>query len=136
MATKDICKSKEDIDRFLACDPAHMPVVEANLRNVAASFVRQLDAWKLQLTPTEIQVADMVRLGKRTKEIARLLHVSPSAIAFHRNNLRIKLGLTGQPINLVSYLRTMAQSPEAMTRKSRRRRRMAAAKATAQLSRL
>jgi PAS domain S-box-containing protein len=110
-------------------------VIEANLRNVAASFVRQLDAWKLQLTPTEIQVADMVRLGKRTKEIARLLHVSPSAIAFHRNNLRIKLGLTGQPINLVSYLRTMAQSPEAMTRKSRRRRRMAAAKATAQPSR-
>ena len=35
MATNNICKSKEDIDRFLACDPAHMPVVEANLRNVA-----------------------------------------------------------------------------------------------------
>jgi PAS domain S-box-containing protein len=86
-------------------------VIEANLRNVAASFVRQLDAWKLQLTPTEVQVADLVRLGKRTKEIARLLHVSPSAITFHRNNLRTKLGLTGRPINLVSYLRTMAQSP-------------------------
>jgi PAS domain S-box-containing protein len=86
-------------------------VVEANLRNVAASFVRQLDAWKLSLTPTEIQIADMVRLGKRTKEIAGLLHVSPSAITFHRNNLRAKLGLTGRPINLVSYLRTMAQSP-------------------------
>jgi PAS domain S-box-containing protein len=86
-------------------------VIEANLRNVAASFVRQLDSWKLQLTPTEVQVADLVRLGKRTKEIARLLHVSPSAITFHRNNLRTKLGLTGQPINLVSYLRTMAQRP-------------------------
>ncbi len=86
-------------------------VIEANLRNVAASFVRQLDAWKLQLTPTEVQVADLVRLGKRTKEIARLLHVSPSAIAFHRNNVRIKLGLTGRPINLVSYLRTMAERP-------------------------
>ncbi len=105
-------------------------VIEANLRNVAASFVRQLDAWKLQLTPTEVQVADLVRLGKRTKEIARLLHVSPSAIAFHRNSLRIKLGLTGQPINLVSYLRTMAQNPDTMTRKPRRRRRMATAKAT------
>jgi PAS domain S-box-containing protein len=86
-------------------------VIEANLRNVAASFVRQLDAWKLQLTPTEVQIADLIRLGKRTKEIASLLHVSPSAIAFHRNNLRVKLGLTGRPINLVSYLRTMAQHP-------------------------
>ena len=98
-------------------------VVEANLRNVAASFVRQLDAWKLQLTPTEIQVADLVRLGKRTKDIARLLHVSPSAITFHRNNLRTKLGLTGRPINLVSYLRTMAQSPDAVAPPQSRRRR-------------
>jgi PAS domain S-box-containing protein len=103
-------------------------VIEANLRNVAASFVRHLDAWKLQLTPTEVQVADLVRLGKRTKEIARLLHVSPSAIAFHRNNLRGKLGLNGRPINLVSYLRTMAQNPEAVGREPRRRRRGAAVK--------
>jgi PAS domain S-box-containing protein len=98
-------------------------VIEANLRNVAASFVRQLDAWKLQLTPTEVQVADLVRLGKRTKEIAGLLHVSPSAIAFHRNNLRTKLGLTGRPINLVSYLRTMAQRPQDLpSRRARSRR--------------
>jgi DNA-binding CsgD family transcriptional regulator len=98
-------------------------VIETNLRNVAASFVRQLDAWKLQLTPTEVQVADLVRLGKRTKEIARLLHVSPSAIAFHRNNLRTKLGLTSRPINLVSYLRTMAESPQDLPSRQPRRRR-------------
>jgi DNA-binding CsgD family transcriptional regulator len=97
-------------------------VVEANLRNVAASFVRQLDAWKLQLTPTEVQVADLVRLGKRTKDIARLLRVSPSAITFHRNNLRTKLGLTGRPINLVSYLRTMAQRPHNLPRRRTRSR--------------
>jgi PAS domain S-box-containing protein len=101
-------------------------VIEANLRNVAASFVRQLDSWKLQLTPTEVQVADLVRLGKRSKDIARLLHVSPSAITFHRNNLRTKLGLTGRPINLVSYLRTMAQNPEAVGPQPRRQRLRAA----------
>lgn len=106
-------------------------VIEANLRNVAASFVRQLDAWKLQLTPTEVQVADLVRLGKRNKEIARLLHVSPSAIAFHRNNLRGKLGLTGRPVNLVSYLRTMAQNPEAVAQRSRRPRRGTKVKSSA-----
>jgi len=97
-------------------------VVEANLRHVAASFVRQLDAWKLRLTPTEIQIADLVRLGKRTKEIAGLLRVSPSAIAFHRNNLRAKLGLTARPINLVSYLRTMAQTPQDVPSRRARRR--------------
>jgi DNA-binding CsgD family transcriptional regulator len=99
-------------------------VVEANLRNVAASFVRQFDRWKLSLIPTEIQIAELVRLGKRTKEVAELLHVSPSAITFHRNNLRAKLGLTGRPITLVSYLRTMAQNPlGAPSRRPRRRRR-------------
>ncbi|HSB69157.1 MAG TPA: PAS domain S-box protein [Candidatus Methylomirabilis sp.] len=84
-------------------------VMEANLRNIASSFVRQLDSWKMKLTPTEVQIADLLRLGKRTKEIAALLHVSVSAIAFHRNNIRTKLGLKRRPMNLVSYLRAMAQ---------------------------
>jgi PAS domain S-box-containing protein len=84
-------------------------VMESNLTNIASSFARQLDSWKMKLTPTEIQVADLLRLGKRTKEVAALLKVSPSAIAFHRNNIRAKLGLTRTPKNLVSYLRVMSQ---------------------------
>jgi PAS domain S-box-containing protein len=84
-------------------------VMESNLTNIASSFARQLDSWKMKLTPTEIQVADLLRLGKRTKEIAALLKVSLSAIAFHRNNIRAKLGLTRTPKNLVSYLRVMGQ---------------------------
>ncbi len=86
-----------------------LEVMEANLANIASSFARQLDSWKMKLTPTEIQVADMLRLGKRTKEIASLLRVSASAVAFHRNNIRAKLGLTRKPTNLVSYLRVMGQ---------------------------
>jgi PAS domain S-box-containing protein len=86
-----------------------LEIVASNLANIASTFARQLDSWKLELTPTEIQVADMLRLGKRTKDIAALLKVSPSAIAFHRNNIRAKLGLTRKPANLVSYLRVMSQ---------------------------
>jgi PAS domain S-box-containing protein len=84
-------------------------VMAANLANIASSFARQLESWKTKLTPTEIQVADLLRQGKRTKAIATLLKVSPSAIAFHRNNIRAKLGLTRKPMNLVSYLRVMSQ---------------------------
>jgi PAS domain S-box-containing protein len=84
-------------------------VMESNLANITSSFARQLDSWKMKLTPTEIQVADLVRLGRRTKEIAVLLKVSPSAVAFHRNNIRAKLGLTRTPKNLVSYLRVMGR---------------------------
>ncbi len=84
-------------------------VLSANIGNIASQFARQLESWKTKLTPTEIQVADLLRLGKRTKEIASLLKVSPSAVAFHRNNIRAKLGLTGKAMNLVSYMRVMAQ---------------------------
>jgi len=86
-----------------------LEIIASNLANIASSFARQLDSWKLKLTPTEIQVADLLRLGKRTKDIAVLLKVSPSAVAFHRNNIRAKLGLTRKPANLVSYLRVMSQ---------------------------
>ncbi len=80
-------------------------VMEANLRNVTSSFGEQVESWRMRLTPTELQIADLLRLGKRTKEIAAMLGVSPSAIAFHRKNIRAKFGLTRQPMNLVSYLR-------------------------------
>ena len=98
-------------------------VMEANLRNVTTSFARQVESWKMKLTPTELQIADLLRVGKRTKEIAGLLRVSPSAIAFHRNNIRAKLGLTRKPMNLVSYLRATAgsvqESPTAEARAGR-----------------
>jgi len=84
-------------------------VMATNLNNIASSFARQLESWKTKLTPTEIQVADLLRFGKRTKEIAGLLKVSTSAISFHRNNIRTKLGITGKPMNLVSYLRVMSE---------------------------
>jgi PAS domain S-box-containing protein len=100
-------------------------VMAANLTNIASSFARQLDSWKTKLTPTEIQVADLLRLGKRTKEIAVLLRVSPSAVAFHRSHIRARLGLTRKPMNLVSYLRTIAgaqsESPPPAPRRSMRR---------------
>ena len=84
-------------------------VMESNLSNIASSFARQLSSWKTKLTPTEIRVADLLRLGKRTKEIAALLKVSPSAVAFHRHNIRTKLGLAKTSTNLISYLRLVEE---------------------------
>jgi len=38
-------------------------------------------------------VANFVRLGKTTDEIAETLHVSRSAVSFHRANVRRKMNL-------------------------------------------
>ena len=97
-------------------------VLAANFANITSSFARQLDTWKAKLTPTEIQVADLIRLGKRTKDVAALLKVSPSAVAFHRTRIRAKLGLTRKPLNLVSSLRVLSQQDGSLARNPRKRR--------------
>ena len=56
------------------------------------------------LTPSEIQIADLIKYGKTSKEIASMINVSPKAITFHRGNLRKKLGLLNKKINLRAYL--------------------------------
>ena len=61
----------------------------------------------LNLSPREIQVADLVRQGRSNKDAANILSISVNAVEFHRNNLRKKLGLQNKKINLRTYLLTM-----------------------------
>ena len=56
------------------------------------------------LFPAEIQVANLVKLGKRTKEIAEIMNLSPGTISIHRKNIRKKLELTHQKTNLQTML--------------------------------
>ncbi len=84
---------------------AQLEVIEGNLKNITSPFARQLATWKTKLTPGEIKVADLIRQGKSSKEIAALLCISSHAVAFHRSNLRAKLGLKSGGGNLASLLR-------------------------------
>ncbi len=59
------------------------------------------------LTPTERQIAELIRDGKSTKDIATILTMSENAVYFHRKNLRIKLGLHSNKKNLHSYLTSL-----------------------------
>jgi len=86
-----------------------LDIIDTNLREVSSPFAREISGWHEKLTPTEIQVADMVLAGKRSKEIATVLRVSDSAVAFHRGNIRAKLGLKKRTANLVSYLRSISK---------------------------
>jgi DNA-binding CsgD family transcriptional regulator len=60
----------------------------------------------VRLTPTEIQIANMVKQGKTSKEIAEIMHLSPGTINIHRKNIRKKLDISHQKTNLQSLLST------------------------------
>ena len=58
------------------------------------------------LTPRERLVATHIRDGLTSKEIAERLHLALVTVNTHRDNIRKKLGIANQKINLGTYLQT------------------------------
>ncbi len=78
--------------------------IEDNLRKIVSPFLRNLTSNYLDLTPREIQVANLIKEGKTTKEITEILHISATAVDFHRKNLRNKFGIKNKKTNLMAFL--------------------------------
>ena len=79
-------------------------ILESNIDDIISPFLKNLSSQYEDFTPTEIQVADLVKEGKSTKEIAEVLFISDRGVEFHRNNIRMKLGLKNKKVNLRSCL--------------------------------
>ena len=75
-----------------------------NLEEISSPFVSRLSTKFQSLTPTEIQVSNMIKNGMRTKDVAELRGVSIATIHRHRERIRQKLGLTNSDINLATFL--------------------------------
>ncbi|MGO9017245.1 MAG: LuxR C-terminal-related transcriptional regulator [Syntrophobacteraceae bacterium] len=82
-------------------------ILETQLGEIISPFARKLTFQQMNLTPTEIRVAALVRDGKTTKEIAETLGSSEKSISVHRNHIRGKLGLRGKRANLEAYLASL-----------------------------
>jgi len=78
-------------------------IIEAHLNDIVSPFLRNLSSAYLSLTPREIEMATLVKEGKTTKEINRLLNISTTAVDFHRKNLRSKFGIKSKKTNLKSF---------------------------------
>ena len=55
-------------------------------------------------TAGEIQIAELLKQGRATKEICAILDLSPATIIWHRKNIRKKLGIAGTKEGLVGFL--------------------------------
>ena len=79
-------------------------MMELNPDKIVSPFLRKLSSKFLGLTPTEIQVSDLIRHGKTTKEIADMLNLSYRIVEFHRVNIRRKIGIKNKKASLMSHL--------------------------------
>jgi len=83
--------------------------LEFFLAEIVSPFSQRLHTKYLKLTLAEIRVANFIKDGKTTKEIAGLLNSTSGAIEFHRKNLRKKLGLSNRKENLASKLLSLLE---------------------------
>jgi len=83
---------------------AYINIIESNLNQVTSSFTGYPYAKFSNLTPTELQIVELIQQGQTTKEIAQIFNLATSTIDFHRDNIRQKIGLKHSKTSLSSYL--------------------------------
>lgn len=87
---------------------AYMSILESNLSDITSSFSRRLSLDYYNLTPAERKTANFIRQGKKTQEIASLLGLSPRTVEAYRLNIRSKLRIQNQKINLRTFLQSVS----------------------------
>ena len=84
----------------------YIDIVRSNLEEIISPLLKDLSQ-RHGFTPTELQLVDLIKQGKETKEIAQLLGLSKRTIDTHRHNIRKKLGLLNKTVNLQAYLSSL-----------------------------
>jgi DNA-binding CsgD family transcriptional regulator len=83
---------------------ALLSIMESNINEIVSPFTRKMSLKYLNLTPTEIRIANLIRHGNSTKKIAEITNASPRTVETHRKNIRRKIGLDRKRANLRSHL--------------------------------
>ncbi len=81
----------------------YLQLLESGLHEIISPFAQKLTSRYMHVTPREMQVANLVKEGKTSKEIAAILCTTERTVVAHRANLRKKLDLKKKS-NLRTYL--------------------------------
>ena len=85
----------------------YIDILESHLNEIVSPFARTLSKNFLTLSSVELQIANLIKRGKSTREIAALLQASENTVVVLRYRIRSKLGLKNTKINLASYLKLL-----------------------------
>jgi len=88
--------------RLDATQKMYIEIIDNNLNDIISPFLKKVKYFNL--TPTEIKVANFIKHGKNTKEIAELLSLSTRTVEGHRDSIRRKLDLKKNKANLRTHL--------------------------------
>lgn len=83
---------------------AYLYILESNLNDITSAFSRRLSLDYYNLTPAERKTAHFIRQGKKSREIASLLGLSPRTVEAYRLNIRNKLRIQNKKVNLRTFL--------------------------------
>jgi PAS domain S-box-containing protein len=92
-----------------ALDPVqHMSIdfIESNLSELVSPFLKSIQGFKF--TPRQLEVATLIREGRTTKDIARILNMNERAVEIQRLMIRKKLGLNKDKTNLQAFLKSLS----------------------------
>lgn len=81
-----------------------LEIIEQSIKDALSTDTGIDESLYSLLTPSELQIANFIRMGKSSKEIANTLQIAGKTVENHRNNLRNKLGIRNKGVNLRSYL--------------------------------
>jgi DNA-binding NarL/FixJ family response regulator len=84
-----------------------LDIAEKNIRDIVSPFTKKISSPLLNLTQSEIQVANLIKQGMSTKEIASALNLSTNTIMTHRAHIREKLDLKTKKEPLYTHLSSL-----------------------------
>ena len=82
-------------------------ILESNLTNVVRPFVKPLMSESVNLSPSEVRIAYMIKDGEIAKEIAGVMNISENTVKTYYRSIRTKLNIKNKKINLKTYLQTL-----------------------------
>jgi PAS domain S-box-containing protein len=84
-----------------------LEIIRMNLEEVVGSPTPEFSSKYYIFSPNELQVANLIRQGRTSKEVARLLNLSVRTVDSYRDSIRKKLGLKNKKVNLRIYLASL-----------------------------